>query len=214
MEKEFIYWRHVASCGVKLEEVSGGAEKKGKVWRMLAMQVYCENGIDGFRVVEHTDSGAPLLADTQTRISITHTDGLLVVASLPKTPEADLAEFGVRTALGVDTERWDREKVKGLRERFLSAEELEIVDAESVEKNIIAWTSKEALLKAGLRNDVDWRRDITITELPDPASGRLGKGTIKNGKGEEIPMELYCYDSDGYCVTIAYCPKCAKFKKR
>lgn len=214
METEFIYWRHIAPCGIKLEEVSGGDDKKGKVWRMLAMQVYCENGVDGFRIVEHTDSGVPLLADTLTRISVTHTDGLLVVASLPKTPEADLTKFELRTALGVDTERWDREKVKGLRERFLSQEELDIVDAQSVEKNIIAWTSKEALLKAGMRNDVDWRRDIRITELPDPDSGRLGKGSIMNADGAEIQMELYCYDSDGYCVTIAYSPKCAKFKKK
>ena len=106
METDFIYWRHLTPVGIKVEEITGREDKSGLVWLDMARQIYCENGRDGvFRAVLHLDSGVPLLDGEQTRISVTHTDGLLAVASLPKTPEADLREFSLRTSLGIDAER-------------------------------------------------------------------------------------------------------------
>ena len=51
---------------------------------------------------------------------------MLVVASLPKTPEVDLSIFNPRTALGVDVESSSREQVLKVRDRYLSDEELAI----------------------------------------------------------------------------------------
>ena len=225
MEQDFVYWRHRTPIGIKVEEISGGARYGGgehSTWVSLARQVYCENGRDGFRGLEYYDNGAPYLSGELTRISITHTEGLYAVATLPKTPEVDLRTFAPRAAVGIDAERRDREQVLRVRERFLSPEEMAFVPAEDVAANITAWTAKEALLKAALNPAMDIRGDIRIQSLPTPmpvrkgANGKplfeytLGKAEI-TVEGKKYPMELFCYDSDDCRVTIAYSPKCAKF---
>lgn len=225
MEQDFIYWRHRTPVGIKVEEVSGGARfSNWSTWLSMATQVYCENGRDGYRSLEHYDSGAPYLDGELTRISITHTQGLLAVATLPKTPEADLRVFSPRTALGIDAERRDRAKVLDLRERFLSESELKLVAPDDLTANITAWTAKEALYKAALTPGLDWRKDMEILSLPTPMTitkGDDGKPRFHYTCGQarlhladgRYDMELFCYDSDDCRVTLAYSPKCAKFMK-
>lgn len=207
-----------------MEEVSGHEHKSGEVWRQLASQIYCENGKDRYRQIDHTPSGAPLLEGEHTRISITHTGHLLAVASLPKTPEADLTCFSPRTAMGIDAERADREQVLRIRDRFLSPEEQALVAADDVEANVVAWTVKEALYKAALTEGLDWRASLRIERMPalvddlDPkrAPACFGSAVIllpaPDGGTEKYPMELYSYRSDDCIVTIAVSPKAAKFK--
>lgn len=237
METEFIYWRHPTPVGIKVEEISGMENKSGKLWRDMAMQIYCENGVDGFREIGHFANGAPFLFGLTSRISITHTAHLLAVATLPKTPEANLSQFAPRTAMGIDAERLDREQVLRVRDKFLSDEEKAIVSEDSLEANIIAWTSKEALYKAAMTEGLDFRNDITIKSLPaidrqmnlpGAPAPIIGKAQVlvadmRNHQDESpateirkevVEMELYSYESEGCCVTIAYSPKCAKFGRK
>lgn len=210
--------------------------KSGKLWRDMAMQIYCENGVDGFREIGHFANGAPFLFGLTSRISVTHTAHLLAVATLPKTPEANLSQFAPRTAMGIDAERLDREQVLRVRDKFLSDEEKAIVSEDSLEANIIAWTSK-ALYKAAMTEGLDFRNDITIKSLPaidrqmnlpGAPAPVIGKAQVlvadmRNHqdespateiKKEVVEMELYSYESEGCCVTIAYSPKCAKFGRK
>lgn len=231
METDFIYWRHPTPPGIKVEEISGREDMSGELWRKMAMQVYSENGKDGYREVDHFPSGAPFLEGSDERISISHTKGLLVVATLPRTPEITLNTFNPRSAMGIDAERADREQVLKLRERFLNKEELAMIDAESVEANITAWTVKEALYKAALTPGLDIRESIIIKRLPVAAtteewvtelkkSGDIDKVSKAYGEAEIIlpdsgiqPMKLYSYRSDDCIVTLAYSPKTATFIK-
>lgn len=166
MKDEFIYWPHHTPVGIRVEEVSGMESKSGRLWEAMAKQIYCENGRDGYRELGHFPNGAPFLFGQTTRISLTHAGHLLAVATLPKTPEADLAHFAQRTALGIDAERNDRQQVLKVRDRFLSEAEKELVPADNIEANIIAWTAKEALYKAAMTEGLDLRNDIIITSLP------------------------------------------------
>lgn len=234
---DFIYWRHITPVGVKVEEISGGEDRSQAVRIAMARQIYCENGRDGqYRSLLHLQSGAPLLENEETRISITHTPGLYAVASLPKTPDADLTQFAARTALGIDAERADREQALRVRERFLSDEELALV-GDGLERTIIAWTAKEALYKAALAHGTDWRRCLRIISLPGldradeptpvgahhgaPAAGTsaagrkvpIGKAELRIEGREVCPMELYSYRSGDHIITLAYSPGCAKYKK-
>lgn len=221
MEKELIYWRHYTPVGIKIEEISGAEDKSRKLWIEMARQLYCENGKDDFRIIGHFSNGAPYLYGELSRISISHTDHFMVVASLPKTPEASLGQFCERTALGVDVEKWSRLQVINVRDKFLSMDEAVAIPADDVRSNIIAWTAKEALYKAAMTPGVDFRNDIIIESLPQPSSPVLlpegqtpgcGKAYIKFPSGEQIQMQLYCYDSENCCVMLAFSPKCAKFK--
>lgn len=222
METELIYWRHHTPVGIKIEEISGADNRKMGLWLELARQLYCEKGKGEYRSLMHFDSGAPYLGGELTRISISHTDHFMVVASLPKTPEAVMSEFSERAALGVDVEKWSRSQVFNVRDRFLSARELEMIPANDLRANIIAWTAKEALYKASLSTGLDFREDIAIQSLPkvsDPVimaagevEGSLGKAVVTISSGRKVSMSLYCYSSEDCCVMIAFSPKCAKYK--
>ena len=189
--------------------------RSGKIWIEMAKQIYCENGADGYREMGHFPNGAPFLFGSTSRISLTHAGHLLAVATLPKTPEADLSVFSPRTAMGIDAESLGREQVIRVREKFLNDSELAMIPDDDAEANIIAWTCKEALYKAGMTESVDFRKDIEIKKLPcldrnlnqPGVTPELGKAILMGN----VEMELYSYESDGYCVTIAYSPKCAKF---
>ena len=229
--EDFVYWRHPTLPGIKIEEVCGGEGPKASVWREMACQVYCENGRDGYRELGHFRNGAPFINGSDARISISHTDGLYVVATLPETPETDLSEFSERAALGVDTERKDREQVLRVRERFLNDAELAAIPADDLLKNVMAWTAKEAAYKAALCDGLDFRNDIRIETLPGispavPVYDKAefpeivyGKATVlrtaaeEGQPGGEIELVLYTYESEGHIVTMAYSPKCAKFSK-
>lgn len=219
-ETDFIYWKHLTPVGIKVEELSGALQRPQNVWLAMAMQIYGENGEEDYRKTGHFASGAPFLYGDTCRISITHTDHFLAIASLPRTPEASLGEFSPRTALGIDAERLDRAQVLKLRERFLNADELAAIPADDLEANIKAWTSKEALYKAALTPGLDFREQIRIISLPPfglpsaiPGSGlpSLGKGEIIHPDGHTESLDLFSYESEGCCVTLAYSPQCAKF---
>ena len=168
-DPDFIYWRHPTVPGIKVEEVSGGDIYSGATWLEMARQVYCENGRDAYRDLGHFRNGAPFLYGEQSRISVTHCRGLFVVATLPPTPEVDLAEFSERAAMGIDAERADRSQVLKIRGRFLSDEELALVPADDVTANGIAWTVKEAAYKAAMTEGLDFRDAIRIRRMPRPA---------------------------------------------
>ncbi len=223
---EFIYWRHPTPVGINVEEVSGMESKSGQLWIEMAKQIYSENGNDSYRELGHFANGAPFLYGSTSRISITHTGHLLAVATLPKTPEAELSHFALRTAMGIDAEKLDREQVLKIRDRFLSDSEKALVPADDLEANIVAWTAKEALYKAAMTPGLDLREGIVLhslpaidrkMNLPGTPAPVIGKATLNlmiEEKAQSVDMELYSYDSDGYCVTIAYSPKCAKFSRR
>lgn len=224
METEFIYWRHPSIPGIKIEEICGGEDKEGKLWKEMAYQLYCENGKESYREIGHYHNGAPFLFGEDTRISISHTDHFLIVATLPPTPEVELSEFSRRTAMGVDVESRDREQVLKIRERFLSKKELTMISADNLDANILAWTSKEACYKALFCEGIDLREDICIERLPELGPAvivydkkefpeiRYGKALCRR-KEEEVELTLYSYESEGKIVTLAYSPQCAKFAK-
>lgn len=200
---DFIYERFKTSDHIKVETVTGGGRYKGKVWQEIARQIYCENGKDGYREIGHYASGAPFLYGADERISMSHTQGCLAVATIKTPAEANLSEFSPATALGIDVERADRDKVLGLRERFLCEEELKNIPTDSLEAAVIAWTCKEAMLKAGMDGAIDWRHDIVITTLPTfetPGAGfiRLGEVTVK--------LSLTTMQRDGFIISIATSP--------
>lgn len=201
MSEDFIYERQKLSEGLKLETVTGGTRYKGKTWRDIAMQIYCENGKEGYRDLGHFNSGAPFLYDSDERISISHTDSCLVVATRKlKEENIDLSSFTPETALGVDVESGRREKVMELRNRFLTPDEMQLVSSDSLQANIIAWTCKEAMLKAGMDPGINWRNSIIITSLPSP--GKNGSGYIVLG-GRRYDLELQTLLLDHFIITVA-----------
>lgn len=246
METEMIFWRHATSPGIQVEEISGGEDKSPAIWKALALQVFGENGGDRFRIIGHSQYGAPVLEDMQTRISVSHTARFMVIAMLPRTPEADLTVFSQRTALGIDCEEVGRTQCCRVIGRVLDGSELALVgqyaatleagdanhkpmEAEeaATAAGVMAWTCKEALYKAALTPGLDFRKNLRIESLPEMCNfptvrnPKYGKARIVFPEGcgvaetgcRECEMELFSYMSEGHIITLAYSPKCSKFKK-
>ena len=197
---DYVYERIRLPEGIKVEIVTGGGRYKGKVWREIARQIYCENGKDGFREIGHFRTGAPFLHGNDERISISHTEGCLAVATIKTKKDSKLSEFEPETALGIDVENAGRNKVLDVREKFLTEDERKLVDADSTEANILAWTCKEAMLKAGMSSSIDWLRNITITDMPTPETP--GKGYILLDEMRYY-FRLYTLRYGDYIITVA-----------
>lgn len=238
METEFVFWGHETSVGVNVEEICGGEDKSARLWKTMALQVFGENGKDRFRTISHTETGAPLLTDSEQRISISHTPHFMVIAMLPRTPEADLEKFSFRTAMGIDCERKDREQVLKVADRVLSSAESVLVgeyastleagdthhppmatEEAKIRAHVLSWTIKEALYKAALTPGLDFREQLTILSMPEICghptirNPKLGKGIIKIDENREVEMNLFSYMSEEHVVTIALSPKCATYHK-
>lgn len=226
--EDFVYWRHPTLPCIKVEEITEGDDYKGPAWMDMARQIYGENGKENYREIRHFDNGAPYVAGSMARISLTHCPGLLAVATLPDTPEVTLSEYSDRAALGIDAERCDREQVLKVRERFLSPAELETIPADSVPDNILAWTVKEAAYKAALTAGVDLRDNIAIVkmpavgpatpvydkaEFPDFDHNSYGRVKVTDADGNEREFIVYSYRSDDYIISLAYSPRSARFNK-
>ncbi len=204
METEFIYWSHRLPQKITVEEISGGEDKSPAVWKAMALQLYAEHAPDGgYRVIEHFPGGAPASENREERISLTHTDHFMAIASLPACGHAVGEEFESGNALGIDAERWDREQAMRVRERFLNDEELKLIPAGELAPHVLAWTIKEAVYKAMLIPGLDFRRDIKIRRLPDIKGRRAGEAEAVAAGGAPVLLQLYSWDSEGVCVTVA-----------
>lgn len=228
MDRDFLYEREIAPCGVAVETIYGADGKSAKVWKLFAMQIFSEAEGD-YRSIEHLECGAPVLDGIPQRISISHTSHCIVIASLPKTPDIALDTVNMRTALGIDIEKADRAQVLKIRDKFLSETEKtllpEIADIEKatddvIKQHILAWTCKEALYKAGFGIAPDWKEDYRIIILPSIANNmksatpdKYGKGviTVPDGSMEVI---LSSWEFEGQIVTLAFSSKIAKFSCR
>lgn len=224
---EFIYQREVAPCGVAVEEIYGADEKSAKVWKLFAMQIFSESAGD-YRSISHLDNGAPLLDDIPQRITISHTPHHLVVASIPKTPDINLEEVNVRTAIGVDIEDSDRSQVLKVRDKFLSEKEQTLLPPITELSNdnnqlttpyILAWTCKEALYKSIMGTAPDWKDDYRIISMPILANDmksatkdKYGKGLVKLTDGTTMEMNLSSWKTGNQIITLAFSSKIPIYK--
>lgn len=215
---EFIYEKSVAPCGVAVEEIYGAEEKSAKVWKMFALQIFSEASGD-YRSIEHLENGAPLLEGIPQRISISHTSHFLTVASIPKTPDINLEEVNVRTAIGIDVEKADRGQVLKVRDKYLNTSEQNIIAEDDVEANILAWTCKEALYKTIMGTASGWKEDYQILKMPELAPDiktatkeKYGNGLVRLTDGKTIDMTLSSWLSEGHIITLAFSTKIPIYK--
>lgn len=200
MTSDLIYWQHKLPQGIEVIEICGGDSYSDKLWRALAMQLVSEHSDDGLRTVSHFPNGAPSLIGENRRVSLTHTGRFLALAIGPEVEGDEVGEcFLPSCALGIDAERCDRQQVIRIRERFLSSEELEMIDAEDVEANVRAWTIKEAVYKAMLTPGVDFRKEIHIVEMPEIKSRKKGVATCRGHR-----FTLCSWHSEEVCLTAAF----------
>lgn len=98
----------------------------------------------------HDGQGAPFVEGLDVNISITHTLELVAVA------------IDDRQVIGIDAESTARRQVLRVRDKFLNASEQQFIAPDDLDAHVIAWTAKEAIIKAERNNRIDWTEDIRL----------------------------------------------------
>jgi len=105
----------------------------------------------------HTSQGAPYVKDIDVNISITHTMRLVALA------------WNEDHVIGLDAEQMDRKQVIRVRDKYLNASEQQFVPLDDLPAHIIAWTAKEAIIKATRNSAIDWTDGIRLEPfVPNP----------------------------------------------
>lgn len=140
-------------------------------------------------IPSYTSQGAPYIEASPVNISITHTQCLVVVA---------VNESGI---IGIDAEPMDRKQVLRVRDKFLNASEQEFINPDDQTAHIIAWTAKEAVIKAERNSAIDWTDGICLEPFvaEDFDARELAFAARCGGRR----YHLVCRQVEGHCLTLA-----------
>ena len=136
----------------------------------------------------HDAQGAPSVEGRDVNISITHTPRLVALA------------WNERVVIGIDAERTDRQQVLKVRNKFLNSSELQFIAPDDLDAHIIAWTAKEAVIKAERNSALDWTEGICLEPFASPAGAT--RGTLAARCGDRRYRLSWCV-TEGHCITLA-----------
>ena len=100
--------------------------------------------------LRHDEQGAPFVECVDANISITHTQRLVALA------------VDDRHVIGIDAEQCDRQQVLRVRDKFLNAIEKRFIPVDDLAAHVLAWTAKEAIIKAERNSALDWTDGICL----------------------------------------------------
>ena len=134
----------------------------------------------------HTEQGAPMVEGSDMNISISHTMRLVVLAVDPA------------QVIGVDAEQVDRQQVIKVRDKFLNANEKQFIAPDDLAAHIIAWTAKEAIIKAERNSALDWTEGICLEPFTPDAVEPVFKARC-GSRCYQLTTRLL----DGHFITLA-----------
>ena len=137
--------------------------------------------------LSHTSQGAPVVDGHEgLNISITHTMHLVALA------------LNDGAVIGLDAESADRQQVLRVRDKFLNAGEQQFISPDNQQAHIIAWTAKEAVIKAERNSAIDWTGGICL----EPFTVGNDQTVILASCGDRR-YRLTCRTMAGHFITVA-----------
>ena len=134
----------------------------------------------------HDGQGAPSVQGMDVNISITHTMKLVALA------------WDEDQVIGLDAEQRDRKQVVRVRDKFLNASEKQFINPDDLQAHIIAWTAKEAVIKAERNSALDWTDGICLNPF-EPSTGE----TIFAARCGDRLYALYTRCVEDHYITLA-----------
>jgi len=136
--------------------------------------------------LSHTAQGAPHVDGSDVNISISHTPRLVVLAC------------NAHHVIGVDAEEADRHQVLRVRDKFLNAAEQQFIAPDDLAAHVIAWTAKEAIIKAERNSALDWTDGIEL----EPFESHDGVVLMRAQCGSNH-YRLESRQLEGHRITVA-----------
>ena len=134
----------------------------------------------------HDGQGAPSLHEIEESISITHTMKLVALA------------WNEDCVIGLDAEQDDRSQVVKVRNKFLNASEQQFIQPGDLAAHIVAWTAKEAVIKAERNSAIDWTDGIVL----EPFEVQAGETSFFARCGDRR-YRLITRCTEGHYITVA-----------
>ena len=134
----------------------------------------------------HTEQGAPMVEDSDVNVSFSHTRQLVVLACSRE------------HVIGVDAEQVDRHQVLKVRDKFLNTSEKQFIAPDDLTAHIIAWTAKEAVIKAERNSAIDWTDGISLEPFVVNA-----EETVLMARCGDNRYRLTSCPLEGHHVTVA-----------
>lgn len=148
--------------GIAIDDLLGLPEKRQREKAAERLLLYHAMGCPV--TLSHDRQGAPSLQGITMNVSITHTPRLVAVA------------LNEQQDIGLDAEQMDRRQVLRVRDKFLNDREKQFIAVDDLSAHVLAWTAKEAIIKAERDSSLDWTDGITLepfvvnTPWPDEIS--------------------------------------------
>ena len=139
--------------------------------------------------LSHSEQGAPYIDGKDVNISISHTMGLVALA------------IDDHRVIGLDAEQMDRRQVLRVRDKYLNASEQQFIAPDDLVSHVIAWTAKEAIIKATRDSAIDWTNGICLEPFAVD-----GVETIIFAQCKGKRFSLICRPIEGHCITLAVEP--------
>ena len=137
----------------KLAIYSSERRKMDLIVSRFLLQKHCENAH-----VAYLENGKPYLQNYQHKISISHSKDIVAVI------------LHTNMSVAIDVEYIDN-KIERLKNRFLSQHE--ILQANSVEKQILFWSAKESLFKIDNNQGLDFKSELSLKLNGDKLIGNI-----------------------------------------
>lgn len=134
----------------------------------------------------HDGQGAPSAEGRDVNISITHTMGLVALA------------VNGSQIIGLDAEQADRRQVLRVRDKYLNASEQGFLAPEDLTSHIIAWTAKEAVIKAERNSAIDWTDGIVLEPFAVQADE-----TVVVARCGDRRYRMFSRLVEGHHITVA-----------
>ena len=136
--------------------------------------------------LSYTERGAPCIEGQDLNISITHTMHLVAVA------------LNDDAVIGLDAEQADRGQVLRVRDKYLNADEQKFLAPDDLTGHVIAWTAKEAIIKAECDSAIDWTDGIRLEPFVPDETGTILHGTCRGHR-----YRLCCRPVARHFITVA-----------
>ena len=136
--------------------------------------------------LSYSAQGAPFVEGLDVNISITHTMELVAVA------------IDDCQVIGIDAESTARRQVLRVRDKFLNVSEQQFIAPEDLDAHVMAWTAKEAIIKAERNSRIDWTEDIRLEPFV-PSHDKTTFTAHYCGKCYHLTSRLI----EGHYITLA-----------
>lgn len=134
----------------------------------------------------HTSQGAPLVEGVDANVSFSHTSSLVALA-------IDDSQI-----IGIDVEHADRPQVLRVRDKYLNTNEKQFIPSGDLAAHVLAWTAKEAIIKAERNSAIDWTDGICLEPFT-PSDDE----TLLAARCAERRYSLISRLSLGHYITLA-----------